>query len=29
MDPFHDFAIQPRERRVDLIDTINSIFDFN
>ena len=29
MDPFYDFLIQPSFRRVDVIDAINFILDFN
>ena len=29
MDPFYDYVIQPSSRRVDLIDAINLILDFN
>ena len=29
MDPLYDYVIQPSSRRVDLIDAINLIFDFN
>ena len=29
MDPLYDYVIQPSSRRVDLIDAINLILDFN
>ena len=29
MDPFYDYVIQPSSRRVDLIDTIELILNFN
>ena len=29
MDPFYNFATQPRNWRVDLMDAINLILDFN
>ena len=28
-DPFHDWVIQPNSRRIDLIDAIKLILDFN
>ena len=28
-DPFHDWVIQPSSRRIDLIDAIKLILDFN
>ena len=29
MDPFYDYVIQPSSRRVDLIDAIDFILDFD
>ena len=29
MDPFYDWVIQPSDRRINLIDSINFILDFN
>ena len=29
MDDFGDWVIQPSDQRIDLIDTINLILDFN
>ena len=29
MDPFHDYVIQPSDRRINLLDTIRLILDFN
>ena len=29
MDPFHNYVIQPSSQRVDLIDAINFILNFN
>ena len=28
-DPFNDYVIQPSDRRIDLIDAVNLILDFN
>ena len=28
-DPFYDYVIQPSDRRIDLIDAVNLILDFN
>ena len=28
-DPFHDYVIQPSDQRIDLIDAVNLILDFN
>ena len=29
MDPFYDWVIQPSDRRINLIDAIKLILDFN
>ena len=29
MDPFYDWVIQPSDQRINLIDSINLIVDFN
>ena len=29
MDPFYNFVIQPNDRRINLIDAVNLILDFN
>ena len=28
-DPFYDYVVQPSDRRIDLIDAVNLILDFN